>query len=425
MDFTTHNSVNTNGQPLGTILAVYSLTTLGTTAGTLTNVALNYTNLSTSLIASNVNDLNTNSWPGQSRVTFQATLGSSYLIQVEGLIVAGVTNEGYITLNWSAPALFAGVLQFTTNVYVFGLLDQTIQYETDESIYPSLMNRYGSSTVITNPGIVTSNTGVIIVGETNTSTATTNSISTASTGEARTTITRTGGYRGRIQVDVTITNDWYTNVLETNIYVTNIVFETINTNDWPGTSNLLTLTNDVLANTAHTNIVVSNQNTSFLLQYDDLGTIATYEADTYFVTTTTTTFNNNGVAAKPQVNNTKTCGTNGPIFGTNFDAASVIGTNYASFTNITIGTNGSTNIVVTNIPASYALAVTNYSVTRLPLFTNVTPSALAGIDYDTNDYQTVTLDDFQTYKDVFFNILDYTARVPRDERRGRRGRPHL
>jgi uncharacterized delta-60 repeat protein/uncharacterized repeat protein (TIGR01451 family) len=222
-----------------------------------------------------------------------------------------------------------------------------------------------------------------------------------------------------MQVDLIPTNDWYTNVYITNIYVTNITIETINTNDWPGATNTLALTNDVILNSPSTNIVVSNINTEFLLPYDVAGnatlyvngildTLSTYEVDVYQKTTTTTTYNN-GVASKPQVTSSKNCNTLGTIFGTPFDVASVTGTNYMSFTNVTIGTNGSTNVVVTNIPASYILSVTNYTVLSPPPFTNATPSALAGIDYDTNDYQTVTLDDFQTYKDVFLNILDYVA----------------
>src|SRR5208283_2652146 len=107
-------------------------------------------------------------------------------------------------------SVFAGYLEFTTNVFEFGQEDNTILVDSytyttgDEyNIEPSLMNEY--------EGIVVTN--VLPDG----------SSSTANDGEGRITVTRMGGAAGRIQVDLTLTNDWYTNTLTTNAWVTNIM----------------------------------------------------------------------------------------------------------------------------------------------------------------------------------------------------------
>jgi uncharacterized repeat protein (TIGR01451 family)/uncharacterized delta-60 repeat protein len=392
--FNTRGSTDGNGNPLNTVLAVYSLTTGSTITGTLTNVALNYTNLAASVVATNVQDLNTNDWPGASRVDFNATLGNTYLIQVEGQIVGGVTNEGYITLNWG-KSLFAGILTFSTNVYVVGQLDNAIYYETGESIEPSLMNnQYGELTTITNPGYVTSN--LEIIGTNELYVLTTNNISTASTGQGRITITRTGGYRGRIQVDMYVTNGWYTNTFISTVNLTSIAIETISTNDWPPADsnyNTLLLTNDVLTNSPYTNIVVSNVSSTVTIQYDLNGVLESLPASASYQAITTTT-STNGVLTSQQTTNVTLCGTNAQMTANPYQKAKVTGTNFVT---------GSTN------PASYVLSVTNFTVSTEVSDSVGTPSALPGIDFETNDYQTITLDDFQMSKDVFINILPYEA----------------
>jgi uncharacterized repeat protein (TIGR01451 family)/uncharacterized delta-60 repeat protein len=409
MEFDTRGSSDLYGNPMYTVLGVYDLTAENLVTGVLTNSTLSYADLPTALVADNETDPNTNIWPGASKVNFQAILGDTYLIQVGGQVLGGVTNEGYVTLNWGRSA-FGGVVQLTTNLYRVGQWDNYIEYEAASedylSVYPSLMNWDGESTIVTNPGFVTTTLEEVGLEETNVTT--TNYISTANEGEVRITVTRTGGYNGRILVDLVVTNDWYTNLYVTNIYVTNITIETINTNDGPlGTYS--ELTNDVILTDGYTNTIVSNINTDLVVQYDDLGTIAYYQVKTHSQSLITSSSKNGVTITTKLTTNAIECNSNAPAYTLSFNTFAIIATNNVPYTNYTTNADGTVSNNVYPIPASYIMVVTNYYITNLPVLMVGTPSALADIDYNPEDYQTIMLDDFQTYKDAFVNIYPYEA----------------
>ena len=108
MTFDTRNSTDLYGNNLDTVMAVYSVPGNGSTLtlGSLTKVASNDDDPYGPVIGQ----------AGVSRLSFSALPGTTYAIQVEGKIVAGVTNEGYIVLNWH-PAVAAGLVSFVTNMY--------------------------------------------------------------------------------------------------------------------------------------------------------------------------------------------------------------------------------------------------------------------------------------------------------------------
>ncbi len=171
IDFKTRGSTTTNGLPLPTAMAVYRLK-VGT------NVAFN--NLV--LVAQNENDP---SGGPTSRVDFAATLGTLYLIQVDGASSGGAANaQGYISLTWS-PSLVAGTFQFTTSIFPLGAADDGFIIQPAGTLAPSVHNAQGGP-------------------------------------NGRITITRTGGYTGRCEMQLVVTNSFYTNLTITNITGTNI-----------------------------------------------------------------------------------------------------------------------------------------------------------------------------------------------------------
>jgi uncharacterized delta-60 repeat protein/uncharacterized repeat protein (TIGR01451 family) len=339
MSFDTRYSTDPYGNTLNTAMAVYSLTG--------PNSALVFGNLTK--VASNQQDPNTNSWPGTSRVTFPAIPGTTYLIQVDGTIAGGVTNEGYIVLNWH-PAVFAGVFYFSTNNYVFGQYDNEMLWN-NSTITPSLMNTTGPypTNIVTNFLGLQGFTGV----------------STASAGEGRITVERGGAYNGRVQVDLVPTGETYTNVYSTNIWGTNILIETLNTNFVP--------------TGPFTNIVYTNINTVFSLEYDNYGSLSTYLVSNY----------------------SQISGTNGLLVISNNCASNAIPSDQASSVTV-IQTNF--DATMTNI-IGYVSYSTNLFFSVPPAFTNLTPGAVDGVDYYSSDYQTLTFDDYQMSKDAFINIL--------------------
>ena len=178
IDFKTRGSTTVNGSPLPTTLAVYQLK-----AGK--NVT--YNNLL--LVAQNENDPSGGPQGANSRVDFQVTLGTLYLIQVDGASANGSPNaQGLITLTW-APSLIAGTFQFTTSVFPLGAADDGFIVQPAGNLAPSVHNPQ-----LANNG--------------------------------RITITRVGGYTGRCEMQLVVTNSFYTNLTINNVMGTNI-FTTI------------------------------------------------------------------------------------------------------------------------------------------------------------------------------------------------------
>ncbi|MGA2540612.1 MAG: Calx-beta domain-containing protein [Verrucomicrobiota bacterium] len=337
MDFDTHNSTDTNYNTLDTVMAVYSL-----------NGPLRYGSLTK--VASNDDDPNAAAWPLVSRVNFLAIPGTTYLIQLEGKIVNGVTNEGNIVLDWS-PSVFAGIFSFSTNAFVFGSEDNAL-LSANNTITPTLMNTAG---------------GVTNIG------------STANSGECRVTIKRSGGYNGRVQVDMLVTNDYYENQYKTNMWATNIYFETVDLNY------------NLLLSAGWTNYFFTNMDLTYILQYDTNGILSTYYLTNWVTIIGTNLYN---PATIPPLTTTITISN---TYNSNVPPVDITG----FLTNIT-----ATNFDATGTnPVSYVLAVTNLTFANPPTAIVYVPSAKNGVDYRATDYQTVTFDDYQMSKDVFINVL--------------------
>ncbi len=177
VDFNTRGSVDPNtGDQLDTVLAVYQL------KGTLA-----YSNLT--MIASNDDDP---SGGVVSRVDFPCTIGTTYLIQVDGSTNSngnGPYTEGIVVLNW-LPSLVGGSFGFSTSTYFAGEFDDIMPIDFGGNpMGPSLHNKAGTNNI-------------------------------------RVTVTRTGAAVGKCSVTLTVTNAYYFNYLQqefsgTNIYVTN------------------------------------------------------------------------------------------------------------------------------------------------------------------------------------------------------------
>ena len=335
-------------------------------------------------MAGNQQDPNTSSWPGASRVNFQAVAGAVYLIQVEGAIVAGVTNEGNITLNWG-PAAWAGTVSFSTNLYNFGEEDNNLIYADfyfgnteNTASEPSFADVMDYETLLWdaytngNGAYPKVNFGVLpSLMNTNVLNQPTNIGSTASTGQGRVTLVRTGGYNGRIQVDMSLTNDFYQNTYETNGFITNIYI---------GPSDDL---GNRIAGPA-TNITITITNFMFLVGYDSTG-----DSSSFVVTN----------VAEYILSNTpsSTFTTNLSFCNANFSTPKQIGNLPVSITTntATSGTNTTTN---------YTLMATNITLLPTTSLTFLTPSAVDGTDFYSSDFQTVTFDDFQMSKDAWVNI---------------------
>ena len=212
-------------------------------------------------VASNANDANANGWPGVSRVNFQTVAGTTYLIQIEGKIVAGTTNEGYVVLNWQ-PSVYGGTITFATNLNNFGQEDNTLLVVSGEN--------FGG---LTNVGVDELGPSLM---NTNVLNMATNFGSTAALGQGRITVVRTGGYNGRIQVDIIPTADYYQNTYTTNIWTTNIYIG-------PSDANGVPLTGP--AASPSTNITITYTNFYFYLGYDVAGinSATPYELTNYGV----------------------------------------------------------------------------------------------------------------------------------------------
>ena len=292
MTFDTRNSTDLYGNNLDTVMAVYSVPGNGSTLtlGSLTKVASNDDDPYGPVIGQ----------AGVSRLSFSALPGTTYAIQVEGKIVAGVTNEGYIVLNWH-PAVAAGLVSFVTNMYAF-----------EQSDNLPLGNSLNLGTV-TNIG------------------------STANLGFGRVSLNRNTAYNGRIQVDLTLASDFYRNIYTTNSWITNIYIgpSDENGNPLPGPS---------------TNISIYSTNYIFTLGYDVLGRSASYNVILFAQTIVS-----NASGSFPFTYRTNNCNSNAPDPGNLGQLPVAVSTNV-----VTTGTNSTTNFFVmsTNVvaPASQSLS---------------------------------------------------------------------
>ena len=329
IDFNTRGSTDPNtGDPLDTVLAVYSLRSGATLA---------YSSLRG--LATNDDDP---SGGVTSRVDVPVTVGSVYLIQVLGSTSSGPAAQGHVVLNWQ-PSMVGGNFGFSTASYFAGEFDDYIylDYEPD-SIDPSLHNQEG------NPNI-------------------------------RITVTRQGGYTGKCEVTLGVTNLEYTNFYVTNITITNVFTTNFDTNG--------VLTS--ITNTYYTNVASQN----FVSDFISVGGFPEFvfqQAVNDYTVIQTNYFVAGGTPPGFII---------GPILTNMLGAAGLSPTNFLTNFPCTAGTisgltsNGSgTPFAVTNVDCSGLLITTNYTV-----------SASNGLDYvalTTN----LTFNDFQMSQDVYLPV---------------------
>jgi uncharacterized repeat protein (TIGR01451 family)/uncharacterized delta-60 repeat protein len=188
MDFNTLNSIDPfTGNELDTVLVVYKLSGTNVAYANLTQLAANDDDPSGGLT---------------SRVDVPVTVGNIYLIQVLG----SPNNptgpypfaEGDVTLNWS-PSLVGGTFGFSVSspfAFFAGEFDDYLPFNmnyTPNSVAQSLANKAGTNNV-------------------------------------RVTVTRQGGFTGKCEVTLTVTNSMYTNYLITNVIQTNIFTSSTSSN---------------------------------------------------------------------------------------------------------------------------------------------------------------------------------------------------
>jgi uncharacterized delta-60 repeat protein/uncharacterized repeat protein (TIGR01451 family) len=320
IDFNTRGSTDQYGDSLPTALAVYRLT-----AGT--DIAFN--NLT--LVAQNEDDPSGNQVT--SRVDFPATLGTLYLIQVDGQGSGSGNAEGYITLNW-APSLVAGTFQFTTSVFPMGAFDDGFLVQPPADLSPSIHNKQGAP-------------------------------------NARITVTRTGGYTGRCEMYLNVTNSFYTNYFFTNITGTNI-FST----NYDVLGDVEGFTNTLYTNTA---VEISYAN-------DFMGII------TYF--STFIDFSN--IVVDSSLGVTESFGEG---FITNLDVFPCVtpSPRIGRVVYVTSVVNGVTNVI------SYQTNAFCYTTFGI----EVVPSAIDGQDYLSTDSTNITFDDYQMSQDIYLTLPGY------------------
>jgi uncharacterized delta-60 repeat protein len=196
MDFSTRYSTDAGANELGTVMAVYSLKS---------GASLAFSNLTP--VASNEYDPSAGVTSGlaTSRVDFPVTIGQTFLIQVDGSTNTsnGAVDEGYVELNWS-PSLVGGTFGFSASYYFAGEFDDELLEGCEpQSVDPSLHNTTGTNNI-------------------------------------RITVTRQGGYTGRCEVTLLVTNTYYENTFYTNYTGTNYLTTYYDTNMNPtGYSNNL------------------------------------------------------------------------------------------------------------------------------------------------------------------------------------------
>lgn len=341
-DFNTRTSTttNTNGAPLDTVMAIYSV------KGGTTNFA--WTNLT--LVGTNDDDSNTN-WGVTSRVSFAATLGNVYLIQVDGSPKGspGTNAQGYITLNW-LPSLQGGGFGFSATYFAAGSLDDYIfNNDSAGSISPSIYGHTGGSANV------------------------------------RVTITRSGGYTGKCSLTFLMTNNMYSNYYQYRYMITNIYQTNLNTN-----TGITTFSNVLV-----TNVAIIDE-----FQDDYYGNMAVLTRDrliTYAETNSTSggdLFNQNfirvgnSVVVNPTPIEDPLGGYGLPNFFTNF-----------------VFPRSSTNVggPVTNSDGTLSTFVTNIYTIQTNWGTNM-PAAFNQVHYNYSGPITVTFDDFQMSQDIYVQV---------------------
>jgi uncharacterized delta-60 repeat protein len=347
MDFSTRYSTDTNGNELGTIMAIYQLS----------GSNLNYSNMT--LVASNEYDPSAGVTNGlvTSRVDFPVAVGQEYLIQVDGSTNTpdGSIDEGYVQLNW-APSQVGGTFTFSVlstgtgnrsaNAYFAGehddgLFDVGCEPQT---IDPSLHNVTGTNNI-------------------------------------RITVVRQGGYTGKCEVTLMTTNSYYQNNLRTNYIGTNTYITNFDTNGF-GPADVLSFTNIFVTNIASENDV------------EDFIDFSGFEDVTYipvYAVSTATLTNADGLLSSLLVSNFSSLTglavqTN---FWQNFPFPAAGGT--------TIVTNGSV-VTVTTTQSFYS----NYNTTSLAV------SASNNVDYVPYS-NTLVFNDFQMSQDVYLQINPQNA----------------
>ncbi|HEY3862841.1 MAG TPA: Calx-beta domain-containing protein [Verrucomicrobiae bacterium] len=325
-DFTTSGSTETNGNSLNTVMAVYVL------KNPLKPLALN--NLA--LIANNA-AYSPATGEVTSRVHVPVALGATYFIQVDGALNTntGLNDTGIINLSWT-PSVQVGDIGFSSAVFTAGANDGLF--------------------LAPNPGGELSPTSRPPEGGTG----------------ARVTVVRSSG-NGACEVELLMTNGFYTNVYETNFSGTNIT-----TVYFDGSNNVIGITNTIFA-------YVASQN--FVMNANGGPPYAFLPADSVYTISQT----NTGTS------------TNSPLTAGN------IVTNYPTmaglglqnfFTNFTTGAN-STNNLITTSPTTNVSVSNVFSQTFLSLV--VTPSAIAGVDYPTAPIP-VTFSNFQMSQDIYIPL---------------------
>lgn len=325
------------GEPLDTVLAVYKLK-----SGT--NVA--FTNMTQ--VASNEDDP---SGGVTSRVDFPVTLGTLYLIQVDGSQAEspGTNAQGIIVLTWG-PSLQAGTFGFSSSDYKAGQFDDGFLVQPPGSVSPSVHNAQGTNNV-------------------------------------RITVARTGAFNGRCEVTLIVTNGYYTNIYETNYTGTNIYITNLD-----GLGNIIGITNIFFTNVASQNLVqnLGSGCSGGYLPVPGLYTVT--QTNEYTVTNgiTTPILDFGDDFGRAIINYPTLAGLGLQDFFTNFYCEPF--SPQPVITGPTVITNSTmTNIVWTNV------FCTTY-VTNV-----VTPSASNGVDYQAFT-QTLTFDDFQMSQDVYLLV---------------------
>ncbi len=290
------------------------------------------------LVAQNEND--PSGFSIDSRVDFTATLGTLYIIQVDGASSSTGTNaQGFVTLTWG-PSLVAGTFQFTTSLFTMGAADDGFLVQPAGDLSPSVHNAQGAN-------------------------------------NGRITVTRTGGYTGRCEVQLVVTNTFYTNFFLTNVTGTNIYITNFNA------AGVATSFPNIL----YTNTAVEEEiaNTSFgLFGFNGLNGPIGFNGLNFYYTifndTTNTLTDNNGTSFN--------------LFG--FQIITNLFTEPCA--------NQVGQVFLTTNPDGTSVAMqTNVFCTTTTTAVAV-PSAVDGEDYLSSDSTTLTFDDFQMSQDVYLNL---------------------
>ena len=344
--FDTRNSTDIYGNPLGTVLTVYKLT-----SGT--NVS--FANMT--LVADDEDDPNPAYTNSTSRVNFAATLGTAYFIQVDGLQkpAPGINAQGYITLNWE-PSLVAGGFGFSASVFPFSSLEN---YLVDEKAGASIYNTQNGSA------------------------------------NARITVTRNGAYNGKCEVTLvvgaaTYTNIFYTNYLITNLYMTNYSSNMTTVLSWTNIFITNSYSINDFANDVNGVIVYNPQDAYTIMELTNSST--PLFPDSFFTNMPLTTY------GLPNFF------TNFPCPNVPYNAITIVPNTNGVQGSVTIDESYlSTNLMASNSDGTFTTTVTNIMCITGFCTNVIVAAALNGIDFEAGTY-TLTFNDFQMSQDVYLSI---------------------